>query len=76
MKTDKLVLKIHVEENVSSKFIDEVKQTMLRSLTSLIGNLPTAIDQQIEGLPIDETNQLGVASFFNIPLLSAMISSA
>jgi signal transduction histidine kinase len=69
MKTDKLVLKIHVEENVSSKFIDEVKQTMLRSLTSLIGNLPTAIDQQIEGLPIDETNQLGVASFFNIPLV-------
>ena len=42
---------------------------MLRSLTSLIGNLPTEIQENLEGVPLDEINKLGVASFFNIPLV-------
>lgn len=69
MKNDKLVWKVHVEESVSSQFLNEVKQTMLKSLTFLIGNLPENIEQQVEGLPLDETTRIGVASFFNIPLV-------
>ena len=68
MKSDKLVFKVHVEEAVSTKFL-KVKQNMLRSLTSLIGDLPTEIEQHLEGLPLDEANQINVASFFNIPLV-------
>jgi signal transduction histidine kinase len=69
MKKDKLVLKINVEETVSTNFLAEVKKTMLASLSTLIGNLPGEIEQKVQGLPLDESKNAPVASFFNIPLV-------
>ena len=66
---NKLVLKIKVEESVSANFLNEVRRTMLVSLSTLIGNLPSEIEQKVQGLAPDETKQFPVASFFNIPLV-------
>jgi signal transduction histidine kinase len=69
LKENKLVLKIKVEENVNANFLTEVRKTMLASLGTLVGNLPAEIEQKIQGLPLDETKNAPVASFFNIPLV-------
>jgi len=69
LKNDKLVLRIRVEESVNANFLAEVRKTMLASLTTLIGNLPSEIEQKAQGLPPDETKNAPVASFFNIPLV-------
>lgn len=69
IKESKLVLKINVEETVSTNFLAEVKKTMLASLSTLIGNLPGEIEQKVQGIPLDETKNAPVASFFNIPLV-------
>jgi len=42
---------------------------MLASLSTLVGNIPSEIEQIVQGLPLDETQNLPVASFFNIPLV-------
>jgi signal transduction histidine kinase len=69
MQENKLVLKINVEESVNANFLAEVRKTMLASLTTLVGNLPAEIEQKVQGLPLDETRNAPVASFFNIPLV-------
>jgi signal transduction histidine kinase len=69
LKENKLVLKIKIEESVSANFLAEVKKTMLASLTTLVANLPAEIEQKVQGLPLDETKNAPVASFFNIPLV-------
>ena len=69
LEESKLVLKINVEESVNANFLAQVRKTMLVSLSTLIGNLPTEIEQKIQGLPLDETKNSPVASFFNIPLV-------
>jgi len=69
LSENKLVLKIKVEEVIGANFLAEVKKTMLASLGTLIGNLPTEIEQKVQGLPLDETKNIPVASFFNIPLV-------
>ncbi len=69
MKENKLVLKINVEESVSAGFLAEVRKTMLVSLNTIVGNLPSEIEQKVQGLPLDETKSAPVASFFNIPLV-------
>lgn len=69
LKDKKLVLNIKVEESVNSNFLVEIKKTMLVSLATLLGNLPTEIEQKVQGLPLDESKNLPVASFFNIPLV-------
>lgn len=69
IKTDKLVFKTHVEQTVSSAFILQVKKSMLASLEALMPNLPIHIEEQLFGIPLDETKTTPVASFFNIPLV-------
>lgn len=69
LKNDKVILKVHIEESVSSKFVSQVRQSMLASLTTLIGNLPATLDERVSGVPLDETNALLPASFFHIPLV-------
>jgi two-component system phosphate regulon sensor histidine kinase PhoR len=69
LKDNKLVLNIRVEESVNGNFLAEIKKTMFVSLATLLGNLPTEIEQKVQGLPLDESKNLPVASFFNIPLV-------
>jgi signal transduction histidine kinase len=69
IKSDKLSFKTYIEENVSSGFITQVKQTMFASLRALVGNLPTQIEEGMTGVPLDETKTIALASFFNVPLI-------
>ena len=69
IKEGKLVLRINVEESVSTNFLAEVKRTMLASLGTLIGGIPSAVEQKVQGISLDESKNAQVASFFNIPLV-------
>jgi len=69
LKDNKLILKVKVEEEISTNFLQQVRKTMLVSLSTLIGNLPDEVQQQVEGLPLNDSKQFPVASFFNIPLV-------
>lgn len=69
IKNGKMVFKVYIEENVSSNFIIRVKNSMIASLGALVGNLPTQIEENMSGVPLDETKSEIVASFFNIPLI-------
>jgi len=70
LKQDKLVLKTTIDERVSSSFIEQVKKSMLASLSTLLDtSIPTHIEETKTGLVVDETNTKMMASFFNIPLV-------
>lgn len=67
---DKLYFKTYVEEKISHVFIDTVRARMLESLKALYDKpLPENINESLSGVVLDDTNQHGLASFFNIPLV-------
>ncbi len=68
IKNNKLLIKTHLEQTVSSSFILQVKKTMLASLQALVPNLPIHMEEEITGVPLDEGKTITVKSFFNIPL--------
>lgn len=68
IKNNKLIIKTHVEQTVSSSFIMQVKKTMIASLEALIPNPPIQTEELITGIPLDESKTTVVKSFFNIPL--------
>ncbi|MEK7450856.1 MAG: ATP-binding protein [Patescibacteria group bacterium] len=69
VKEDKLIFKIYVEETVSRSFIDDVKKSMLASLSALLEHLPNDSDELLSGVPLSQDNNLALASFFHIPLV-------
>lgn len=69
IREDKLIFKTYIEEQVSHAFLSQVKASMLASLSALIPNLPSNIDERLAGIPLDETNAKPLASFFHIPLI-------
>lgn len=69
IQENKLVFKTRVEENVNRNFLNQVKNTMLASLNSLVGALPVEIEEELFGIPLDEAKLTPVQSFFNIPLI-------
>ena len=69
IKEGKIVFKTHAEEVISTYFVNQVKKTMIASLEALTPNLPTHMEEQTSGVPVDETKATPVGSFFNIPLI-------
>jgi signal transduction histidine kinase len=69
LKSDKLVFKTYIEENINSGFVIQVKRTMFASLQALVGNLPAQIEEGMTGAPLDESKTAAVSSFFNVPLI-------
>lgn len=67
LKQDKMVFKTYVEEGVAHKFMEETKQSMLASLRALLPVLPEKLDETVAGVPLDDSNNSGVSSFFHIP---------
>lgn len=63
--------KVHLEESVSSKFIDQVKQNILAALEALEGKKirELSLSEQLTGTIIDEKNDKLIGSFFNIPIV-------
>jgi len=69
-KEEKLVFKTNVEESVSHAFIEQVKRSMLASLSALTNQpLPSEIQETISGVILDDSNSLPMSSFFHIPLI-------
>lgn len=69
-KNDHLVCKVFLQEPVSPPFIQNVKKTMLASLTAMSeGQLSPQIHETISGVLMSEEKQTRVGSFFNIPLV-------
>lgn len=68
IKNDKLIFKTNLEAPVSFSYIQEVKKFMFASFQALSVEVPLHMDEQINGVPVDEGKTSGVGSFFNIPL--------
>lgn len=70
LKENSLIFKTYVEERVSHRFVAEVRERMLASLTALLNKpAPIHIEETTSGLGMDDTNPSSVASFFHIPLI-------
>lgn len=69
IKNEKLIFKAYIEESVSQNFVDQVKKSMLASLSALLPNLKENIEYRISGVPLDNTNSLAMNSFFHIPIV-------
>ncbi len=69
VKEDKLIFKTYAEESVNRFFVEQVKKSMLASISALLPNPPTFIDEKLSGISLNEANKLPPASFFHIPLI-------
>lgn len=71
IEPEKLVFKVHLEESVSRKFIDEIKDRMTKSLSALMNKdfSKSKVEEILSGAILVEEMQEPVRSFFNIPLV-------
>lgn len=70
IKQNKIIFKTYAEERVSHNFVEQVKKTTMASLAALSEKpLPSAIDDVTAGIMLDDSVDLPVGSFFNIPLI-------
>lgn len=72
IQPEKVLFKIHLEKSVQRKFINEVKERMLGSLSALLddkelGKKP--IEEILSGAILIEEAEDPVRSFFNIPIV-------
>ncbi|MBI4036826.1 hypothetical protein HY385_00160 [Candidatus Daviesbacteria bacterium] len=70
-KKDQIFLKTRVATPVSRTFLDQVKQQMLQTLSSMNQQdlQPTFVDETVVGNVLDGTLDLPIGSFFNLPLV-------
>ncbi len=73
IEPEKIVFKVHLEESVSRKFIDDIKARMIGSLSALLNNdfKKIRIEEILSGAILSENIDEPVRSFFNIPLVIA-----
>jgi signal transduction histidine kinase len=69
IKEGRIVFKVNIDGVVSSTFIKNVKQNMFASLSALLGQIPSEVNEIISGLTIDDTEMNSPSSFFQIPLI-------
>ena len=69
IKSDKIIFRSYIEENISSSFILQVRKSMLASLRALVAGLPEKVEEFTSGVPLNETKNAPVSSYFNIPLV-------
>jgi len=68
LKDDRLIFKSNINEPISRKFLNQVKESMCASLAAILGSIPTKIEESFYGLPLDDSRQDNLASYFHIPL--------
>ncbi|MDP3954063.1 MAG: ATP-binding protein [bacterium] len=68
---EKILFKSHLEKSVNRKFIDDIRDRMLASLSALLGKNLTrgGIEENISGAILVEEFEEPVRSFFNIPIV-------
>ncbi len=70
---EKIIFKVHLEKQVSRKFIDNIKDRMIGSLSALLNDdfQKTKIEEILSGVILSEEADKPLESFFNIPLVIA-----
>lgn len=71
LEPEKILFKVHLETSVSRRFVDEIKDRMLKSLSALLDKKIEAhqVEETLSGsILVDEVTE-PVSSFFNIPLV-------
>lgn len=73
LEPEKIIFKVHLEKQVSRKFIDNIKNRMVESLSALlnIDFQKIKIEEVLSGFILSEDIEKPVESFFNIPLVIA-----
>lgn len=73
LEPEKVLFKIHLEKSVNRKFINEVRDRMMKSLGALLDRefKVNQIEEFISGAILIEEVEEPVKSFFNIPLVIA-----
>lgn len=73
LEPEKIIFKVHLEKQVSRKFIDNIKNRMVGSLSALlnIDFQKIGIEEVLSGTILSEDAEKPVESFFNIPLVIA-----
>ncbi len=71
LQPEKVIFKVHLEESVSRKFINEVKTRMLKSLSALLNKefKDSQVEEVMTGAVLIDEIDAPVQSFFNIPLV-------
>ena len=73
LEPEKIIFKVHLEKSVSRKFIDAIKNQMIKAISALLNKdyQKTQIEEVITGAILVEEVEDPVRSFFNIPLVIA-----
>jgi len=73
LEPEKVLFKIHLEKSVNRKFINDVRDRMIKSLGALLDRefKTSQIEEYISGAILIEEVEEPVKSFFNIPLVIA-----
>lgn len=71
LEPEKIIFRLHLEKSVTRQFIKEVKERMLKSLSTLLDkNLERMpVEEVLSGAILIEEVESPVGSFFNIPLV-------
>jgi K+-sensing histidine kinase KdpD len=63
------VLKTHIEEQVTKKYLEELKKKMIKSLSSLTtATIPDSVEEKISGVVLENAPTVLPASYVHIPL--------
>jgi signal transduction histidine kinase len=67
----KILFHCVMEESVNRRFVDEVRERSLKSLSELTGRVIPAdeLEESISGTITDESNKGKIESFFNVPVV-------
>lgn len=73
IEPEEIIFKVHLEKSVSRKFIEDIRERMLRSISALLNkDLKDArVEEIMSGAILVEELEEPVKSFFNIPLVIA-----
>jgi len=75
LEPEKIIFKAHVEKSVHRKFIDDIRDRMLKSISALVGKEfnSSQVEEVLSGAILIEDIQDPVRSFFNIPLVIGLV---
>lgn len=71
LEPEKIIFKVHLEKSVHRKFIEEVRERMLKSLSALLDRelKKDRVEEILSGAILIEELDEPVRSFFNIPIV-------
>lgn len=73
IEPEEIIFKVHLEKSVSRKFIEDIRERMLRSISALLNKdlKDVRVEEIMSGAILVEELEEPVKSFFNIPLVIA-----